>query len=256
MIAPTTLGYAVLLYALLTSSAALRLGWLVLGDSPGHWSDFVDVALWLGFIVGAVGLILDRAWARVVTFIASLGLAVSAGAWVVAWGVSGTVPAGLSSLLSLLVAVAIVFVLMKLPPPAARAAPDRRLGSSIRRLDLAYGSLTLCVVVGWLVEAGVRWIPHDPGQALFMLLWVPVMFLALFCIGAAVIVSILEWRHWPLPVMTATLGSMMLLLFVFDARGGGNHEVPLLAYAAGTVLVLALSIRWFVYDRRRAAPAK
>lgn len=59
------LGYAVLLYAFLTSGASLSL--------ISGWPEAVNGVLWLVYVLGGFGLFLSREWGRILTLLATSG---------------------------------------------------------------------------------------------------------------------------------------------------------------------------------------
>lgn len=255
---PRSLGYAVLLYAVFTSSAGLRLVWLAIGHWDGDWWAVSDAGLWLLFIVGGVGLIGDRAWARIVVLIAAAASALTGVLAIVIHWNAGMLLLGLSSILTILVSAAIVIGLRRLP---ARDAPkaqtsfgqvERRDVS--RRIDLAYGCFALTAFAGWIEPIG-KLLPtgHGLGGALLTLLSIPIAVTLLFAPLIAFIVSIVEWREWPLLLMTGTLASMMFLFLAVDERGigmGGSYVEPVW-YIGGTAILVAFCIRWFAFARGR-----
>jgi len=97
---------------------------------------------------------------------------------------------------------------------------------TLLRIDWAYVCFAWIAVAIWFEEL-VKALPFSPGfrQFVFMLLWVPILFATLFATVAAFILSILEWREWPLLIMTGALASMMFLFFAIDRRGLGSSYV-------------------------------
>lgn len=68
---PRRLGYAVLVYAALTTGTVLELVRVTLGEWDGGWWVLVDTALWLAFVSGGFGLIFGRGWSRFVLLVAA-----------------------------------------------------------------------------------------------------------------------------------------------------------------------------------------
>src|SRR5256885_16425965 len=74
-----TIGYAVLLYAVVVSPGPL-LGSLqfISGQTASLWL-VLDVVFWLGLVGGSVGLIRDRAWGRLAGMVAAAASIPSSG---------------------------------------------------------------------------------------------------------------------------------------------------------------------------------
>ncbi len=258
---PSVLGYSVLLYAVFTASAGLRLIYLIVGNWDGNWFAVGEALIWLLFIVGGVGLICNRAWSRIVLYVAGVASALVGVATLVSLWKLGMLPAGLFSVLTVLVSVAIVILVKRLPATAALKAQippdqtDKRVES--RRIDLAYGCFALSVFVAWIEPIG-KLLPINPeaGQVLLMLLTIPIVLIALIAPAVAFIVSVMEWREWPLLIMTGILASMMFVFFAIDKRGLGmeGSYVEPMWYVGGSVILIAFCVRWFAFVRRRGAP--
>ena len=76
--------------------------------------------------------------------------------------------------------------------------------------------------------------------------------LTFLAIGTAVTTTLLEWWHRPLWIMGGTLGVMILVSFANDEQGGpSNYSSLIWYYAVGTMLIGALTIRWFISARHR-----
>jgi hypothetical protein len=256
---PRLLGYAVLLYAVSTSSAGLRLVGLAMGHWDGDWWAISDAGIWLSFVVGGAGLIASQVWARAVLLVAAVASASTGVLAIVFFWNAGFVLASLSNVLTILVSVAILIGLRRLPTSAVpkpqtsfdktdraeplNPAPDKRV--VLHRLDLAYACFAWIAVAMWFEKLG-KILPIDPdsGQALFMLLWVPILFATLFAAIAAFVVSILEWREFPLVIMMGTSASMLFVSLAVD-------YVEPYWYVGGTAILVAFCIRWFAFARRR-----
>lgn len=255
---PRLLGYAVLLYAIFTSSAGLRLVWLAIGHWDGDWWAISDAGLWLLFVVGGVGLTGDRAWARIVLLTAAVASALTGVLAIVFLWNAGMLLVGLSSILTILVSVAIIIGVRRLPvrdaPKVQTSFGQVEKRDVSRRIDLAYGCFAWIAVAMWFEELG-KILPIDPdfGQFLFMLLWVPILFATLFATVAAFVISISEWREWPLLIMTGTLASMIFLFLAVDERGMGSSEVDASWYVGGTAILFAFCIRRLFTVRGRDA---
>src|SRR5256885_12811323 len=67
---PRILGYAVLVYAALTSGTVLHLVRFTLGQWKDGWWALGDSALWLAFVAGGFWVIFWGAWGRLVLLVA------------------------------------------------------------------------------------------------------------------------------------------------------------------------------------------
>ena len=124
---------------------------------------------------------------------------------------------------------------------------------TITRIDLAYICFTLWLLLAWIEPIGkLLPITPDAGQLILDLFILPSMFIALIAIPAAIILSIMEWREWPLPIMAGLLIFMTYVFLAIDVRGtgtGGGYVNPMW-YILGSAVLLAFCIRWFVFKRR------
>src|SRR2546422_2817779 len=102
---PRILGYAVLVYAALTSGTVLHLVRFTLGQWKDGWWALGDSALWLAFVAGGFWLIFRRAWGRLVLLVAAA-----------ASGAQGILGAGVLSEVALPLGAAFFNALMVLPP--------------------------------------------------------------------------------------------------------------------------------------------
>jgi hypothetical protein len=193
------LGFAVLLYAVFTSSAGLRLVGLAIGYWDGDWWAVGDVALWLSFVAGGSALIGGRAWGRAVLLVAGIASALTEVMATVSLWNADMLLASLPNVFRILVSVAFVIAARRLPTPAvprphastdltgsaeprtpaSGRLPDKRVVS--HRIDVAYASFAWIAVAIWLEDLG-KVLPIDPdfGQFLLMLLWVPILFVTLW----------------------------------------------------------------------------
>jgi hypothetical protein len=271
MMNPRVLGYLALSYALLTSSGALRLAWLFIGEGDSLWAEGVHGLLWLGFAVGAVGLVLETRWARALTLSACAGQVLLGAAGLVLGLFHSLALAGVFGGLSTLVPLAFIIGLLKAPQvpapqdaPAESPVPDADherharveytpAARSRRRLDLAYAAFTFCAVFPWVLQAaavlGERHLAPDGAQMYAMLLWLPVTAAVVFSFGSVVVVTLMEWRRWQLWALLATLAVQILVFVKVDVRNAGAWDVPLLWYAGASALMLAICVRWFVVER-------
>lgn len=255
---PRILGYAVLVYAAFTSATVLRLVRFVLGLGNGGWWALGDTALWLGFVSGGLGLLLGRAWSRFVLMVAAAASVVQSIAAIVFLSDAGLSPAAvLFSALTLLPPVAIFVGAMSLPTPAAR--PVRSSSGPVAkrvvspRIDLAYGCFAWVAFVLCAVPL-VSLLPLDvtTRQGLGMLVGIPVALATLAAGLAAVVLSIVEWRVWPLVIMSAASASMLFIFIAEDEWKLVRGDVVLAWYVGSTALLVFLCVRWFAVTRRRA----
>ena len=89
-------------------------------------------------------------------------------------------------------------------------------------------------------------------QVLGMLVLVPVVIATLAVVLAALILSIIQWREWPLLIMLAANASILLLAFLGEDEWKVIGEDVAIAWSAGAIAVLLFfSVRWFAFTRRR-----
>ena len=121
------------------------------------------------------------------------------------------------------------------------------------RIDLAYICFTLWLLPAWIEPIGkLLPITPDAGQLILDLFILPSMFIVLIATPAAIILSIVEWREWPLPIMAGLLIFMTYVFLAIDVRGAGTdgRYVSPMWYILGSTVLLAFCIRWFVFKRR------
>ena len=120
------------------------------------------------------------------------------------------------------------------------------------RIDWAYICFACFGIAIWFEEL-LNILPLNPDfrQFLFMLLWIPILLATLSATIAGFALSILEWREWPLLIMSGTVASMLFLFLVIDERGMGSSEVGASWYVGGTAILFAFCIRRLVTVRRR-----
>lgn len=123
---------------------------------------------------------------------------------------------------------------------------------TLPRIDWAYICFACIGLAIWFEEL-VNVLPVNPDfrQFLFMLLWVPILFVTLSATIAGFTLSILEWREWPLVVMSGTVVSMLFLFLGIDERGMGSSEVEAIWYIGGTAILFALCIRRLITVKGR-----
>jgi hypothetical protein len=115
---------------------------------------------------------------------------------------------------------------------------------ALQRIDWAYLCFAWLGIAIWF-EGLVDILPVNPDfrQFLFMVLWAPILLAMLSAAIAGFTLSILEWREWPLLVMTGTVASMLFLFLAIDVRGGGGSSVNSIWYVCGTAILFALCMR-------------
>jgi len=255
---PRILGYAVLVYAALTSGTVLHLVRFTLGQWKDGWWALGDFALWLAFVAGGFGLIFRRAWSRLVLLVAAAAS--------VAQGIVGAVflselaiplEAALFNALMILPPVVIFVGALSLPAPAAwQVRPSS--GPTVKRvvsprIDLAYGSFAWIALVLCAVPL-MSLLPLDATtvQVLGMVVGIPVALATLAAGLAAVVLSIIEWRVWPLLTMSVVSASILLVFFAEDEWKLVGGDAARTWYAGSTMLLVFLCVRWFAFTRRQA----
>ena len=254
---PRILGYAVLVYAAFTSGTVLDLVRITLGPWNGGWWVLGNTALWLAFVSGGFGLIFRKSWSRLVLL---FGAAVSVVQGIVAIvflsGLDIPLEAVLFNALAILPPVAILVGTLSLPPPAAwhtqptSGSPVKRVVSL--RIHLAYGCFAwIALVLCAIPLMSVLPLEFTTKQVLGMLIGIPVALATLAAGLAAVVLSIIEWREWPLITMSAASISMLLMFFAEDEWKivGGNFALAWYIFA--TSVLLFFCVRWFALTRRR-----
>lgn len=255
---PRILGYAVLVYAALTSGIVLHLVKFTRGQWNDGWLVLGDTTLWLAFVLGGFGLIFGRAWSRLVLLVAAAASVVQSIVGMVFLSELG-VPLEAVSLNALMILppVAIFAGALSLPAPTAwQVQPSsgplaKRVVSP--RIDLAYGCFAWIALVFCAVPL-VSLLPLDNtnGQVLGMLVGIPVALVTLAAGLAAVVLSIVEWRVWPLVTMSAVSASMLLIFIAEDEWKLVGGDVALSWYVGSTAFLVFLCVRWFAFTRRRA----
>jgi len=257
-VSPRILGYAVLVYAALTSGTVLYLVRYTLGQSNDGWWALADSALWLAFVSGGFGLIFGKSWSRsALQFAAAASVVQSILGKVFLSGLDIPLEAVIFIALGILPPIAIFAGTLSLPAPAAwQAKPSsgpiaERVISS--RIDLAYGcfawvALVLCAVpLMSLLPLSITTV-QVPG----MLVGIPVALATLAAGLAAAVLSIVERREWPLMSMTAASTSMLLIFIAEDEWKLVSGDIALTWYVGATAILVFLCVRWFAFTRRRA----
>lgn len=265
---PQTLGYLVFVYAAFTFGAVLSLVPLAFGQGGVDGWTLGDAALWLAWISGGIGLVQGRAWSRrVILAVAAVSVARCVAAmW---WLPTSELPMGLGLFVTLtaLPPAAIFVMAMRLGPPAAwpAATPPRAPaagGTSLRRgfsprVDLAYGCFAWIAVVacgGALIGLLGAHFPIDVTtvQVVGMVIGIPVVMATLAALALAVVLSVIEWRRWPLPVMAAASVSMVVLFLLVDEGVYSPGWAITVAWNGICVAIMVFfCVRWFAFARRR-----
>ncbi|HUF54553.1 MAG TPA: hypothetical protein VMR52_12390 [Dehalococcoidia bacterium] len=250
------LGYAVLVYAALTSGVVLDLVRFILKPGSGGWWALGDSVLWLAFVSGGFGLIFGRAWSRLVLLVAAAAAVVQSIVGMVFLSESGTpMEAVLINAVMILPPVAIFVGALSLPAPAAwevqpSSGPAAQRVVSTRK-DLAYGCFVWIAFVLCAVPL-MSLLPLDftTRQVLGMLVGIPVALATLAAGLAAVVLSIVEWREWPLVTMSAVSASMLLFIIAEDEWNLVGGDVALAWYVGSTAVLIFFCARWFAFTRR------
>lgn len=250
---PRILGYAVLVYAALTSGVVLGIVRFIL-KKPGTdgWWTLGGAVLWLAYVSGGCGLILGRTWSRAVLLVTS-----AASAIVTILSPLVLLGSGLDlSLTSLTVVsslphVAIFVGALTLPPPEVR--PFQPSPASVERLNLVYGCFSWIAFVLCATPL-IPLLPLDSNtvQGLEMVVGLPIA-MATLAIGlAGVVLSLAQWREWPLLTMSAITASILLVFLAEDEWKLVGKGVALAWYVGSTAVLIFFCARWFAFTRRRA----
>ncbi|MFZ1989777.1 MAG: hypothetical protein WAW96_08390, partial [Alphaproteobacteria bacterium] len=120
------------------------------------------------------------------------------------------------------------------------------------RIDLAYGCFAWIALV-LCASLLLSFVPMDPStsEGFGMLIGMPVA-LAMLAAGlVAVVLSIIEWRTWPLVTMSAVVVSMLLMLIAEVEWKLVSEDVSRAWYIGSTALLVFLCARWFAFARKR-----
>jgi hypothetical protein len=256
------LGYAVLIYAALTSSVPFALLRFILNRGSESWWTVVGAVLWLAYVAAGFGFVFGRAWSRKVLLVASAGSIIEIIASAVILLTSGAplssiAPAALWTLPQGVIPVAIFVVALKARSPEAReveSAPAPVANTSASpRLDLAYACFSWIALVLFAVGLlPLLSLDYNTGDALGMLVMIPVAMATLLVGLVAVVLSIVLWREWPLLLMSAIIGSMLLVFLVAEEKTLDESGVVTAGYFGATAVLIFLCARWFAFTRRRA----
>jgi hypothetical protein len=220
-----------------------------------------DAALWLGYLSAGLGLVFGRTWSRMVLLVTSaVSLIVNivtdidpAAFWTLA---RAATPAGLLvGALWILARVGIPAALLvgalklRLPesheietPPASGARKAASAGLDVAYACFSWIALVTCAalifsVLGWpepLLDTLYTWSTLAVGLA-------------------AVVLSVVHWREWPLLIMLATIFSMPVVLSV---PGELLQAVVPSWLACSAAVLVFFCVRWFAFARKRAKQAQ
>ena len=253
------MGYAVLLYAVVVSPGPL-LGSLqfISGQTASIWL-VLDVVFWLGLVGGSVGLIRGRAWGRLAVMVAAAASIASGVIGLAAFWDSGLKGHSESSVpgvvLEMLPSVVILLAVFRLRTPqidqprSASSAP----ASAFQPLrDLTYACFAwVAIVLG--AAPLLEFLPIDAttGQVLGMVFGIPLT-LATLAVGlAGIVLSVVQWREWPLQVMSGLLVSLLLVFLMADEWKVVSGPLARGWYIAATLGVVSLCVRWFAFARNK-----
>lgn len=235
------LGSAVLVYAFLTSGALLS---VALG-----WTEAVNGALWLVYVLGGFGLIREKRWGRALTLLAAGGSLIAMVVLLIVGGVElfyfytvwslGGLPA---------LAILVLALLVKLPPskeveipPPTGVARKPRISQRARH-DIAYISF---IVLGLIAIWTSYWahVDPDPGVIGFLVI-IPFGIPLLFALILGPGLSVFLWRDYRL--MTLTVLTIALLIALGNL---GYKTWSMLLSLYGTVC-MTIGLIWFVKYRK------
>lgn len=252
---PRTLAYVVLAYAAFSAASVLPLVGLILGNPSRGWLVLADAAPWLAFVLGGFGLLFARPWSRGVLLLAAGGTVVTGALSLVLVSGSDLPMRAVSVALGLLLPVAIFVGTLKLPAPASWQVPPvlpTAKRAVLPLIDLAYACFAWIAAVVCGVQL-VSLVPMDftTAQGLGMIVGIPLALASLAAGAVAAVLSIIQWREWPLLLMSAASVSMVLVFLAEDA-GNVNENVALGWFVVATAMLVFLCVRWFGWARRRA----
>lgn len=117
------------------------------------------------------------------------------------------------------------------------------------KYDLAYGCFLLCGASA-LVVGVMGAIPMDSGAAgvLGFLVAIPLAVASIAALVVGIVLSLLLWRHWPLPLLAA-----MTILFVAEvvteAGTPALYNTAPFLYGIGSLAICGI---WFIVVRGKA----
>jgi hypothetical protein len=202
------LGYAILLYAFVTSGASLSL--------ISGWPEAVNGVLWLVYVLGGFGLIRGRNWGRVLTLIATSGSLIAMFALLIftdgaelaymstVWPLLG-IPAIFLFVWALLVGLPGLFKEDEVPLPSEHTGTPR---ISRRRLhDIAYISYIILGLIS-LWTASLEPEPNVIGMGVLIPFGIPLLLALILGPG----ISLYLWRDYRLvglTILTIVIGIVL-----------------------------------------------
>ncbi len=249
---PRILGFGVLVYAAFKFDAALGLVSITLGPwdagrMVSSWVLLGNSVLWLAFVSGGVGLIFGKSWSRLVLLFAaavSVVLGLLGMVFLSNWDMPLEVVS--RNALQILPEFAILVGTLTL----GRSASKRAASPSI---DLAYGCFAWIAFVLCALPIALS-LPLDftTSQVLQMTVGFPVAMSTLAAGLAAVVLSIIKWREWPLMTMSAASISLFLVILAVVEWEVVGEIFMAVWYVLVTAFMVFFCVRWFAFARRRA----
>ncbi len=238
---PRILGFAVLVFAAFKFNAAFGLASIIFGGWDAgrlvsSWDLLGDSVLWFAFVSGGVGLIFGKSWSRLVLLVAAAVSLV---------GLLGMVFLSNWDILNAL-RILPEFAILVGTLTLGRSASKRAASPSI---DLAYGCFAWIAFVLCALPIALS-LPLDftTSQVLQMTVGFPVYMSAHAAGLAAVVLSIIKWREWPLMTMSAASISLFLVIPAVVEWG----LVGEIWYVLVTAFMVFFCVRWFAVTGRRA----
>jgi hypothetical protein len=120
------------------------------------------------------------------------------------------------------------------------------------KYDFAYGCFLFCGMTALLITIIGKAAKDDNTSALLgFFVAIPLAFASIAAMVAALVLSMMLWRHWPLLILSAlTVLSVAVIAMVHGSEAFYNSAAIL--YGVG---VVAMTGRWFLVLRRRHFPA-
>ena len=120
------------------------------------------------------------------------------------------------------------------------------------KYDLAYGCFLFCGMMALLVTVIGKAAKDDNTSALLgFFVAIPLAFASFVAVVAALVLSMMLWRHWPLLILSAlTVLSAAVVALVHGSEAFYNSAAIL--YGVGVVAMTGL---WFLVLRKRHFPA-
>jgi hypothetical protein len=267
-----TLGWVVIAYAGLQWMSLLQVETVVVGlivnrRLPGAWDESVGAVIWLGLLIGGIGLVRRRAWGR--------WMVVTAGATTIGVSLVFLIRAVMRASPEASVPLPLLVVeLLKVLPPLFILVAALRLQSAdagefplrdssrvtpkpaashaeLRSLDRAYGMFSWIAIVSTAASVASRLhVDMATAQVLGMLIGVPVALATLASVVAGFVYSIKIFHEWPLPVMSMLVVSM-LVAAGYGSAVSGRVRLLEIWFVIATATLLLFCVRWYGFLRRR-----